>query len=252
MNTNYNYVLQKVQTISPRGRTLDYGCGGGDVVGKGRAMGLDICGVETFYAGSNARITAEQRGYLGQTVFEIDCAGRIPFEDGYFNFVVSNQVFEHVEDLDFVLREINRVLIPGGQLLTLFPSREVIREGHCGVPMIHWLTKDSSLRYPYMRIARELGMGYFKTGKTKDCWVRDFLDWLDHFTIYRSYDEIAASFSKAGFSVQHMEEDYIGFRLRLRGAHGLASWAESSTLRKLTRILCRKLGGVVILATAKQ
>ena len=45
-----------------------------------------------------------------------------------FDLVLSNQVIEHVEDLDAVLCEIHRVLKPGGAFLSLFPSKDVIRK----------------------------------------------------------------------------------------------------------------------------
>src|ERR1019366_9228148 len=60
------------------------------------------------------------------------------FADCYFDLVVNNQVLEHVDDLDGVLREIHRVVKPGGQVLSIFPSRDVFREGHIGIPFAHW------------------------------------------------------------------------------------------------------------------
>ena len=43
--------------------------------------------------------------------------GRLDFPDASFDLVVNNMVFEHVEDLDAVLAEIQRVLKPGGRIL---------------------------------------------------------------------------------------------------------------------------------------
>jgi hypothetical protein len=162
--------------------------------------------------------------------------------------LICNQVLEHVANLDEVLLGIASVLKPGGQLLTLFPAREVIREGHCGVSFIHWLSKGSPLRYPYMRCMRELGFGYCKEGKTKNIWTREFIDWLDKYTIYRSYEEIMKSFSYAGFIVTHCEEDYIDFRLRNIGLDIIASIVATRFLRNLVRYACRRLGGMVIVA----
>lgn len=56
--------------------------------------------------------------------------GKIPFDSGSFDIVINNQVFEHVDNLDFVLTECHRVLKPGGIILSLFPSKDVRREGH--------------------------------------------------------------------------------------------------------------------------
>ena len=249
MSANYDYVIAKCQAISPKGRLLGYGCGSGEVVVMGRKEGLDIVGVEAFYAGSNARQIAAEQGLLGTVVFELAADGAIPFGSESFDLVVSNQVFEHADDLDLVCGEIVRVLKPGGKLITLFPAREVIREGHCGVPIIHWFAKDSRLRYHYMRLMRALGFGYFKNGKSQAAWSRDFLVWLDRFTVYRTYREIGTVFQRAGLTVCHIEEDYIGFRLARIGRQRLACWVEGGWMRRLARIACRRLGGMVIIAS---
>jgi SAM-dependent methyltransferase len=249
VHPNYAYVLAKCRSLCPGGRVLDYGCGGGHVVELGRQQSIDIYGVEAFYAGSNARQTALEKGLLGSLVLELGEGGSIPFEDGWFDLVISNQVFEHVEDLGLVLQEISRVLKPSGCLLTLFPAREVIREGHCGVPMIHWFSKNSTLRYPYMRLMRALGFGYFKAGKDQRTWAHEFIDWLDRFTTYRTYEEVQALFRKSGYSLQHIEEDYIGFRLQRLRLGWLAAVTQASPLVGLARTSCRRLASMVILAT---
>ena len=41
----------------------------------------------------------------------------LPFPDGYFDFVFTSEVLEHVEDYLTMLKEINRVLKPDGILL---------------------------------------------------------------------------------------------------------------------------------------
>lgn len=46
---------------------------------------------------------------------------RIPFADSSFDSVFSSEVFEHVFNLPEVLREINRVLKPGGLMLATCP-----------------------------------------------------------------------------------------------------------------------------------
>jgi SAM-dependent methyltransferase len=46
---------------------------------------------------------------------------RFPFRDGQFNSVLCNQVLEHVFAPDEFIREIRRVLAPGGRLLLTVP-----------------------------------------------------------------------------------------------------------------------------------
>ncbi len=43
---------------------------------------------------------------------------KIPYPDNHFTTVISNSVFEHVADLDVVLKEIHRVMKPGGIFIT--------------------------------------------------------------------------------------------------------------------------------------
>jgi SAM-dependent methyltransferase len=148
MHVNYRYLLDRCEAET-RDRTkmiLDYGCGNGAIVEGGRDRGLRIYGVEEFYGGSNIRGELEKKGLLGDIVKSLE-EGVIPFPDAHFDLVVSNQVFEHVVDLDEVLSEISRVLKPGGKLICVFPSKEVWREGHCGVPWAHWLPEEFRLRY---------------------------------------------------------------------------------------------------------
>ena len=49
-------------------------------------------------------------------------ATALPFADASFNTVVSNCVIEHIPDNAVVLREISRVLRPGGVFATTLPS----------------------------------------------------------------------------------------------------------------------------------
>ena len=43
----------------------------------------------------------------------------IPFEDGYFDIVTSFNSLDHVDDLDRTVKEIKRVIAPGGEFLLL-------------------------------------------------------------------------------------------------------------------------------------
>lgn len=45
----------------------------------------------------------------------------IPFDSTSFDYVINNQVMEHVKNLDTVLTEIQRVLKSDGVVVSLFP-----------------------------------------------------------------------------------------------------------------------------------
>ena len=249
MNPTYLYVLEKCGQLidAPEDSILDYGCGAGDVVEAGRRRGLNMFGVEAFYAGGNTRESIAAKGYLGNIVRELE-DGAIPFPDGSFKLVVANQVFEHVPDLKPVLREIHRVLTPGGKLFCIFPSRDVIREGHCGVPMVHWFGKDNPLRFPYMYFFRCLGMGHNKFSKSRSEWTRDMLAWLDSFTFYQPLDSIRSLFDAQFVSSRHIEEDFLHFRLLHKGLKTIAAASLHPALAPGSRLICRKLGGLVMIS----
>ena len=197
----------------PEARILDFGCGAGHLVAAGREAGLDMLGTDMFYSGSDARAEAARAGLLGSVVHELQ-DGRMDFDDRTFDLVTNNQVMEHVEDLDAVLGELHRVLKPGGTLLSIFPSHEVFREGHIGIPFSHWFPKGSSLRFHYTWTLRALGLGAWKEqAPTCRQWAIDKLRWIDTHTRYRPKREIFNAFDTY-FTTELHEPDYIRYRLR--------------------------------------
>lgn len=139
-SANDSYVLHEFERHGAQGPMLDYGCGDGHLVAEAVRRGHDAWGVEKYYADrhdfqtkSEARTPVEARGRIKV----LDDNDRIPWPDNTFGFVSSNQVLEHVEDLELTVSEIARVTRPGGWGLQIFPTRERIIEPHVGVPFYH-------------------------------------------------------------------------------------------------------------------
>jgi SAM-dependent methyltransferase len=211
--TNYDFCAdfsQRVLTAS--GRVLDYGCGQGTTVEILRARKVSAYGCDVFYDGGNYRQRVDA-ALLREGIVRHMTDDRIPFSDGFFDVVVSNQVFEHVPDLHAVLAEISRVLRPGGVLLSLFPDASCWREGHCGVPFLHWFKAQSALRVYYATSLRLLGFGLHKEDKTPLQWSRQFCEWIDAWTHYRRYDEIKAAFAMQFSPMRHIEGEWLQIRL---------------------------------------
>jgi SAM-dependent methyltransferase len=249
MQPNYAFVLTAAERLcsSRKATILDYGCGSGDIVQEGIKRGLDIFGVDIFYEGNPARRReVEGKGLLNTRVFAMN-EGRIPFTDSSFDLVVSNMVIEHVEDLKSVLSEIARVLRPHGKFLCLFPTLETVREGHCGIPMVHWFGRESLWRSIWMYFFCSIGFGYNKNGKPIGEWCKYYLDWLDKFTFYRQKDQIEAEFATFFGRPISLEPEYIAFRLKRYSAF-LDKVASIVPFRRLLFVwVCRRFAGMVIL-----
>ena len=240
---NYEFCANYVSKMAAGKPTtvLDYGCGAGHIVKALRGVGIAAKGCDIFYAGGDysSRVPPE---LLGSAIKPME-NGLIPFSDNSFDIVVNNQVLEHVEDIDSALAEIHRVLKPGGQVLSMFPDKSVWREGHCGIPFLHWFPKGSQSRVYYAAFLRLVGMGYHKGDKTIWQWSQDFCEWLDKWTCYRSYQEIRAAFDRHFEKLTHIEEVWLQERFGHRLA--IIGWVPKQT----GQWVVRKLGGLVFLCT---
>jgi len=112
---------------------MDLGCGGGKRVQELNASGYQAFGCDfQFQAAENTdtKYMAEKR-----IIRLLDSKDYVlPFEDNMFDFIFSEQVFEHVQDYPQTISEIERVLKPTGFCLHIFPSRYKPIEPHVYVP----------------------------------------------------------------------------------------------------------------------
>ena len=247
LHVNYEFCLHMATCFRPGGRFLDYGCGSGQVVLAGRQRNLDIYGSEVFFGGGPlTHAEAESTGLLGTGILPMD-DGRLPFPDKHFDFVFHNQVFEHVPDIDLALEEIFRVLKRTGLMLSIFPSLEILWDGHCGIPFIHWFDRQSTIGYGWLLTLRRLGFGLNKFEKSPEQWTRDFIDYLHDWCHYRPMKELVSAYRKRGFTFESHEIDYIRFRLAY---HGRQCWIPAfESTEPLSRRLLRRLAGMVILSS---
>jgi ubiquinone/menaquinone biosynthesis C-methylase UbiE len=117
-------LLRAVPIESP---ALDLCCGDGFFASLIRPTGFEAgCDIS-----QSALVQAEKRN-LYQSLAWADVAKEIPFPDGHFRTIVSNSSLEHVEGIDGALREIARVLKPGGRLYTTFASSYAREWWPCG------------------------------------------------------------------------------------------------------------------------
>lgn len=93
--------------------TLDLGCGRGFLLGQLADHGLhNLTGVDVYD-------DVDPRGWR---YVRGDLTRRLPFEDGAYECVIAGEIIEHVPNPDDLLREIRRVLRPGGLVLVSTPN----------------------------------------------------------------------------------------------------------------------------------
>jgi SAM-dependent methyltransferase len=113
-----------------------------------------------------------------------------PYPNGHFDFVVSNQVLEHVKDADFFFSQVHRVLRDGGVSYHLFPLKNVLWEGHLLMPLAHRIVEhDEQVRW----ICLMQKMGFSKRLPPERA-----ADSLLYYTHYRSRVELLNIIKRAG------------------------------------------------------
>jgi ubiquinone/menaquinone biosynthesis C-methylase UbiE len=129
----------------------------------------------------------------------------VPFEDASFDVVISNHVIEHVGDRSEQLRhlrELRRVLRPGGWAYLAMPNRWRVVEPHFKLPLLSWL--PPRLRSGYVRLARR--------GERYDC------DPM-------SRRELRALVGEAGFEAHDRTVDAVRVVRRVESSRGLSRMA---------------------------
>jgi SAM-dependent methyltransferase len=132
--------------LPPRARILDAGCGSGRNMVELARHG-EVTGVEL------SRTSAEiARGrHLGEVVE--GSVLEMPFAPDSFDLAVCLDVIEHLEDDRAALRELRRVLRPGGALLVTVPAYQWLWSGHDEINHHHRRYNRATLQ----RAAREAG-----------------------------------------------------------------------------------------------
>lgn len=103
----------------------------------------------------------------------------LPFADDAFDVVLSNHVIEHVGDRQqqgLHMRELRRVLRPGGRGYLAVPNRWMLVEPHYRLAFLSWLPR--SLRNPYLKFWRgkaEYDCEPLQLGELEECFLENGL-----------------------------------------------------------------------------
>ncbi len=112
--------------LNDKSKVLDIGCASGKLVFQiaekfscEKIVGVDISEVEIEIANK----TKNEKGSMNCS-FYTGNALNLPFENEEFDFVISNRVFQLVNDMEAAFKEADRVLKPGGQLFILLVTSD--------------------------------------------------------------------------------------------------------------------------------
>jgi len=211
----YRHQLQDLGfPLSPRHRMLDLGSGGGQLVAAGREQGYDVWGCDFEQPDYMKRLQVRAAGYVRL----IPDPYAIPFEDGAFDVVVSDQVFEHVMDYPGTLAELHRVMKPGGVFIHMFPSRYRPIEPHVFVPF------GTMVRAPsWLRLWASLGIrNSFQKGQPAAEVAAFNRNYLMTRTHYLSRRDLRRQFERYFTDVQFVEKTFLKYARRGRPLYALS------------------------------
>ena len=151
---------------------LDLGCGRGFLLNQLAARGLTgLTGMDVY-----DDVVAERFTYSRG-----DITRQLPFDDARFDCVVAGEVIEHVPNPDELLREVRRVLVPGGTLILSTPNL-VSWANRILVPMgIQPLSTETSSEVALGRRHPVLGQGNQVQGHLKVFTFRSLAEILERY-----------------------------------------------------------------------
>jgi cyclopropane fatty-acyl-phospholipid synthase-like methyltransferase len=143
LQTNLEFLTQ-VGLLRPADHILEIGCGIGSLVAALTGQGYDIIGTDISPAAIRYGCTK-----YGAARLEVSPAEVLNYDDASFDKVLSFDLLEHVVEVEAHLREVRRVLRPGGYYLLQTPNKwsnilfEVLRTRSFG-----WRRYHPSLHTP--------------------------------------------------------------------------------------------------------
>ena len=187
---------------------LDAGCGDGALLALIRKTLPSTC--SGFDSADYGLQSSERVGALAGDDADIRTTepdGSWPFGDSEFDIVVSNQVCEHVVDLETFCAENARVLRPGGFGAHAFPLRHMVLEPHMHLPLVHRI-RDHELRTWLIARLSHIGLGIYRAqapraGVTLEDFARSHADYARTFTTYRTWRQVCDEFHRHGFRVSY-------------------------------------------------
>lgn len=140
---NHFFISEPVASLN-RGRVLDFGCAQGLFLNIARTNGFEPVGVEL--SESAAQTARERRGL--EVHVASDGLAALKFPENHFTLITMWDVLEHLDAPEETLREIRRILHPGGLLFVRVPNADYLWKKYriwhkifgrkkCFIPLVH-------------------------------------------------------------------------------------------------------------------
>lgn len=170
------------------GSLIDIGTGEGQLArAAATTLGVPVVGFDPTHSQIDVAV---ERG--GGPVYGRAGADALPVADGSFDAAVVCLVFEHVDALDESIREVARVLRPGGRFL-LFLNHPLLQTPGSGMVIDHMIEPPET----YWRIGPYLPEAELVEQVQKDVHVR---------FLHRPMSRYVNALHAAGLQLVHMEE----------------------------------------------
>ena len=169
---------------------LDIGCGNG-------VIAREISLVSKSMVGLDPEPWDQWNNHKGQSeslFFIVQSAESLPFATDTFDFIICNQVYEHVNDPEKMMSEIYRVLKPGGYCYFAGPNLLSPYEPHVKLPFVHWLPRPIGTKVS----------AFFNRNRPLDAFPRSYwtiMKWLEMYHVQNALpyalkrpDQVSLSF----------------------------------------------------------
>lgn len=169
----------------PPRRVIDIGCGEGRLPRDLQRLGYDVTGVD-----GSATLIAAAREADPAGRYALADAASLPLPDASADLVTAFMSLHDIDDLDGALREIARVLVPGGRLRAaiVHPINSAGR----------FATRDPDAVF-------EIKGSYFEERRSNDSFTRDGLT-ITFASLHRPLERVARAILDAGLLIDHVAE----------------------------------------------
>ena len=204
-----NIISELGYELAPKSRILDLGCGSGEMVKEYRGLCFEAFGSDIKPHDHREFQDMQKKGII---CISKTNPYRLTFKDDSFDLVCSDNVFEHIIDYPTVLKEIYRVLKPGGISLHIFPSRYRIVECHTGIPLGSIIKK----RW-WLSLWARLGIRnkYQKGSSAKETVERNY-NYIHNHTNYLNKSDIRKTVCHFFGNITDCEKAFLKFGKRTR------------------------------------